>query len=115
MTASTSGTTIGGFTETAIEEVTKSVLKGLADGAGRPIVWDKLTDSQKAGFVEAARKSITNEKTTGFAAFLLEGFREPEKRSVAEREEYSAQEAAAQHLEAEFSKLTLNEFGKRRQ
>jgi hypothetical protein len=106
--------TIGGFTDADIEDVTKTVLKGLNDGAGRPIVWDKLTDSQKAGFVDAARKSITGEKTTGFAQFFLEGARAPELRSIPEREEYASQESAAQHLEAEFSKLTANEFAKRR-
>jgi hypothetical protein len=45
--------TIGGFTDADIEDVTKTVLKGLADGAGRPIVWEKLTESQKAGFLDA--------------------------------------------------------------
>lgn len=105
---------VGGFTDGDIEDVTKSVIAKLADGAGRPIVWDKLTDVQKAAFLEAAKLSITGERTTGFANFFLDGFREVEKRSVAEREEYTAQEAAAQHLEAEFPKLTLNEFVKRR-
>lgn len=106
--------TIGGFTDADIEDVTKTVLKGLADGTGRAIDWDKLTDSQKAGFVDAARKSITGEKTTGFAQFFLATSRPAEQRTPAEREEYSAQEAAAQHLEAEFSKLTYNEFERRR-
>lgn len=117
--------TIGGFTDADIEDVTKTVIKGLSDGAGRALSWDpvpsqlkgkyvELTDSQKAGFVDAARKSITGEKTTGFAQFFLDGARPAEQRTPAEREEYAAQESAAQHLEAEFSKLAYNEFEKRR-
>jgi hypothetical protein len=109
-----SETTIGGFTDAEIEDVTKTVLAKLTDGAGRPIVWDKLTDSQKAGFVDAARKSLTGEKTTGFAQFFMDGARAPDLRSIPEREEYASQETAAQHLETEFSKLTRNEFEKRR-
>lgn len=109
-----SAATIGGFTDAAIEDVTKTVLKGLADGTGRPIEWDKLADSQKAGFTEAAKKSITGEKTTGFANFFNDDARSPEKRTDAEKEQFAANEAASQHLEAEFSKLTYNEFEKRR-
>lgn len=107
-------TTIGGFTDADIEDVTKTVLKGLADGTGRPIVWDKLTDSQKEQFVYAARKSITGEKTTGFANFFNDKARPESDRTAPERDEFAANEAAAQHLEAEFSKLTYNEFEKRR-
>lgn len=110
----TSTATIGGFTDADIEDVTKTVLKGLADGTGQPIVWDKLTDSQKAGFVAAARASITGERTKGFANFFNDDARPVEKRGVKEIEDFAANEAAAQHLEEEFGKLTYNEFQKRR-
>jgi hypothetical protein len=114
MTTSSSEATIGGFTDADIEDVTKTVLSKLTDGAGRPIEWTKLTDAQKAGFVDAARKSITGERTTGFASFFNDDARPADKRTEKEREEFAANETAAQHLETEFSKLTWNEFDKRR-
>jgi hypothetical protein len=125
MTTSSSEATIGGFTDADIEDVTKTVLAKLSDGVGRTLSWDpvppalkgqavELTDSQKAGFVDAARKSITGEKTTGFASFFNDDARAADRRTEKEREEFAANETAAQHLEVEFSKLTWNEFDKRR-
>src|SRR3954469_19156662 len=100
MTTSTSTTEgVGGFTGEDIDDVARTCAKSLG------IDYDGLTETQKAGYNQAARGALTSERPKGFASHLTEGFRPADKRTPGEESAYQDEVSKAAATESEFWKF----------
>jgi hypothetical protein len=107
MTTSTE-TTINGFTESEIADVTRKTATGLG------IEYDKPTEDQKQAYIAAAKGALTGERPKGFTSHLVEGFRPADKRTPGENAAFADETAKAEATETEFWKFARDEFDRRR-